>query len=249
MNYLKAPSVARLTPIIRGQPNAVSKGAFIVVHTLAFRLPDRPERVNLYKMPKKWIRTKEWERQPHAKGRIASLWWFDFPDRQVVISAYIEQARRGRAVPDDFKPKLVDWLDELWKSQNKREWGQPRTYRYWTIPSFARAHGLKPATLMKRVRELEEIARHKFPDRVPSSRKKRAPLSEQEIQEIKARYLSGVDAKELAAEYRIPASQVGHICRDEKEIRRSERETQESQQSAANGAESQPEPDPIEEMF
>src|SRR5579864_5675477 len=119
-------------------------------------------------MPKKWIRTREWQRQPHAKEPIASLWWFGFPDRQVIISAYVEQASRGRALPDDFKAKLVEWLDELKQLQNKKEWGQPRTYRYWTIPAFALARSLKPATLMKRLRELESIARQKFSDRVPS---------------------------------------------------------------------------------
>jgi hypothetical protein len=201
-------------------------------------------------MPKKWIRTREWQRQPHAKEPPASLWWYAYPDRQLVIKAYVAQCSRGRALPGKFKDELEIWLNQLSRSQNKAPWGHPRTYRYWTIPAYALANGLEQATLMKRLRELEKIARQEFPDRVPYSRKKRSPLAEIEIQEIKARYLSGVDAKDLADEFSITASQVGRICREEKAIRSKEREQPIAKQGAEAKDQSEflPPPTPEDEL-
>jgi hypothetical protein len=137
-----------------------------------------------------------------------------------VIDAYLERAARGRALPEDFKHKLVQWLGELSRLQNKKEWGQPRTYRYWSIPAYALAHKLKKASLMKRLRELEKVARQKFPDAVPSFRKARPPLTEKEIQEIRAQYLVGEDAKKLAEQFRLAPSHVGRLCREERRIRK-----------------------------
>ncbi len=190
------------------------------------------QRVNLYKMARKFIRDHDWQRQPHVKnGPPVSLWWHrrPAPDRHLVIDAYIDRCKLGRKhkdgpLPEDFKDDLIQWLAELSRLQNKKAWGQPRTLRYWSIPSYALAHEMEPAALMKRLRELEKIARQKFPDSVPSSRKVRAPLTEKEIQRIRQQYLAGVDAKKLADEFRITPSHVGRLCREEKAIRAAERE-------------------------
>jgi hypothetical protein len=159
-------------------------------------------------------------------GPPPSLWWYrrPAPDRHVVIGAYLDKYRHGRTLPEDFKDNLEQWLSELSRLQNKQEWGQPRTLRYWSIPSYALAHDMEPAALMKRLRELEKIARQKFPDSVPSSRKVRAPLTEKEIQKIRQQYLAGVDAKKLADEFRITPAHIGRLCREQKEMRAAERE-------------------------
>ncbi len=163
-------------------------------------------------------------RQPHVKdGPPASLWWYQRPDRRRVLDAYVSQCRRGRAVPEGFKDDLVCWLDDLSSIQNKKEWGQPRTYRYWAVPSYALAHRMEPAALMKRLREMEKIAKQLFPDSVPSSRKQRQRLTEEDKQKIRQRYLAGEDCKTLAEEFRIPAAHVGLLCREEKAMRDAER--------------------------
>jgi hypothetical protein len=183
-------------------------------------------------MPKKWVRNSEWRRSPHVKeGPPPSLWWYFRPDRQRVISAYLETASKGRTLATDFEDMLGTWLSDLSKIQNKKRWGQARTYRYWDIASYARDSGVvKEATLMKYLRRLEEIAMHLFPSDVPSSRKKRSsPLTGQEMQEIKRRYLQGEDAKSIAEAFRIPSSQVGLLCREEKAIRAEQRERAQAQ--------------------
>lgn len=184
------------------------------LHVLTFR-----------KMPKaKFIRDKEWQRQPHVKdGTPPSLWWYRRPDRHLVINAYIAQCKKGRTLPEGFKETLVQWLDDLSQLQNKKIWGKPRTHRYWDIPSYARANDVEPPALMKRLREMEKIAKKMFPDSVPSGRKQRAPLTAEEKDEIRRQYLEGVDAKELAQIFRIPPSHVGLICIKEKAIRAAQR--------------------------
>ena len=152
------------------------------------------------------------------------MWWFRRPDRHRVIDAYIDQCKRGRALPERFKDDLVQWLEDLSHLQNKKAWGQPRTYRHWSVPAYALAHGMKSGALMKRIREMEKIAKQLMPDSVPASRKTRGPLTEEDKQQIRKLYLGGVDAKELAQQFRIPASRVGHICRQEKTLRQAERE-------------------------
>src|SRR5690349_2680968 len=103
-------------------------------------------------MPRKWVRNDEWQRQPHSKEPPQSLWWHRRPDRQRVISAYLDQCSRGRAVPDRLKDDIELWLSELSSLQKTG----PRTYRYWTIPAYARAHRMQAPALMKRVREMEK---------------------------------------------------------------------------------------------
>lgn len=183
------------------------------------------------KMPKaKFIRDEEWQRQPHVKdGPPPSLWWYRRPDRHLVINAYISQCKKGRTLPEDFKENLVQWLDDLSQGQFKKAWGQPRTFRYWSIPAYALANGMEKASLMKRLREMKNIAEEMFPDSVPSSKKRRVPLTPEEKEEIKRQYLEGVDAKELAQIFRIPPSHVGLICRKEKAIRAAEREKAQSE--------------------
>src|SRR5579864_3468366 len=169
-------------------------------------------------MPRKrWIRDKEWRQQPHIKeGPPASLWWYRRPDRHLVIASYIAQCKKGRALPENLKDDIRQWLDDLSNLQNKGEWGKPRTFRYWDIPSYARAHDLEPPTLMKRLREMDKIAKRMFPDSIPPSRKDRVPLTEKEVKEIKKAYLDGTDAKELAVRFDITAARVGQLCREEK---------------------------------
>jgi hypothetical protein len=136
-----------------------------------------------------------------------------------VIDAYVERYKKGRKVPQDFKDDIGRWLEDLCQLQNMKAWGHPRTYRYWSIPSYALAHKMKKGTLMKCLRELARIAAHLFPDSVPSSMKKRAPLTPEEKEAIRKRYLAGEDCKILAEEFGIPPSQVGQLCRSEKAIR------------------------------
>jgi hypothetical protein len=182
-------------------------------------------------MARKWIRNSAWKRQPHVKdGPPPSLWWFRRPDRHRIIDAYINQCKRGRALPEGFKDDLVKCLQDLSKYQNLKDWGKARTYRYWSAPAYALAHPpLKSAALMKRLRELEKIAIQLFRDDVPASRKPRAPLTEEEIQEIQKRCLDGDNIKDLAQEFRVTASKVGHLCREQKAIRNAARQKAESE--------------------
>ncbi len=116
-------------------------------------------------------------------------------------------------------------MADLSKLQNKKRWGQPRTYRYWSAPAYALDNGfVEPATLMKYLRELENVAKQLFPDSVPSSRRARPPLTDDEKREIRKRYLAGEDAKALAKDFRIPPSHVGLLCVKEKDIRAAARE-------------------------
>ena len=193
-------------------------------------------------MPKrKFVRNSEWQRQPHIKdGPPPSLWWYARPDRQRVIAAYLERAAKGRTVPEGFHEQLGSWLADLHKGHYKTQRKDARTFRYWDIPSYARANELKLATLMKNLRELETVAKKLFPNDVPASRKTRAPLTEKEVREIRQRYLNGEDAKELAKAFRIPASRIGLLCREEKAARAAARE-----QVQASGT---PQPIPVDDL-
>lgn len=200
-------------------------------------------------MPKKrWIRDKEWQRQPHVKeGPPASLWWYRRPDRDLVIAAYLDRYKQGSALPEDFRDSIGQWLDALSNLQNKKAWGRPKDFRYWDIPSYARAHDLEPPTLMKRLREMEKIAMQMFPDSVPPSRKQSASLIEKELKEIRQAYLDGTDAKELAVRFGITAAHVGRICREEKAIRAAKRE--EAQNKVLQADNGRPAPDNVEYPF
>jgi len=187
-------------------------------------------------MPRNWVRGPEWERQPHVKdGPPPSLWWFARPDHRRVVDAYLQQCKRGRTLPDDFKEDLVMWLGDLSRIQNKKRWDQPRTYRYWSVPAYALAHKMEPAALMKRLREMEKLAAQLFPDNVPSSRKPRPRLTEDEVQKIRQRYLAGEDCKKLAKEFRLTPARVGLLCREEKAARNEERLRQMDASVAATG--------------
>jgi hypothetical protein len=131
--------------------------------------------------------------------------------------------------------------------QNKKAWGKPKTFRYWDVPAYARAHDLEPHTLMKRLREMEKIAKRIFSDSIPPSRKNRAPLTEREIREIKKAYLDGTDAKKIAGQFNITAARVGQLCTEEKAIRAAKREAvQNEDQPSANH---QPKADDLEYPF
>lgn len=195
-------------------------------------------------MPRNWVRGPEWERQPHVKdGPPPSLWWYARPDHRRVVDAYFQQCKRGRTLPDDFRADLGLWLDDLTSIQNKKPWGQPRTYRYWSVPAYARAHKMEPAALMKRLREMEKLAAQLFPDSVPSSRKPRPQLTDDDKRKIRQRYLAGEDCKTLAEEFRIPAAHVGLLCREEKAVRNEERFRQMDASVAATGRATTGDPD------
>ena len=166
-------------------------------------------------------------RQPHVKdGPPVSLWWYRRSDRQRVIDAYVAQCKRGRALPESFRDDLRQWLADLSRVQKKSDHAAASTERYWDARSYARAHNLKPFTFMKRLREMNKIAKRMFPDSIPPSRKDRAPLTEKEVKEIKKAYLDGTDAKELAVRFDITAARVGQLCREEKAMRAAKRKAE-----------------------
>jgi hypothetical protein len=190
---------------------------------------------------KGWVRNSEWVRQPHVKnGEPASLWWYRRPDRHKVIDAYIAQCSRGRALPENFKEQIVQWLQDLSRIQPVK--GHPRDFRHWSIPAYALAHGMEKATLMKRIREMERIAKELFPDAVPIGRKMRQ-LTDREKREIRAKYLSGTDAKVLAEEYEIAPFVVGILCREERAIRAAQREAERAAGAPAQDVPAEPKPE------
>ena len=187
-------------------------------------------------MGRRWsgLSERDFERAPHNNdGPPPSLWWsrLPAPKRQQVIAAYISQcARGGVKLPASFKDDLAQWLKDLTNVQSLKDYGKARATRYWDLPTYARAHGMPPHTFMKRFRELEKIAIKLFSDSVPSSREPRgAPLTEEEIQEIRKRCLEGDNLKDLAKEFRVTASKVGHLCRKEKAIRNAARQKAENE--------------------
>jgi hypothetical protein len=186
-------------------------------------------------MGRRWLGFSEsdFERAPHNNdGPPPSLWWsrLPAPKRQQVLATYIRNcARGGVKLPARFKNDLAQWLQDLTNVQSLKEYGKARATRYWDLPTYARAHGMVPHTFMKRFRELEKIAIKLFPDRVPHSRQPRAPLTEEEIQEIQKRCLDGDNIKDLAKEFRVTSSKVGHLCREQKAIRNAARQKAESE--------------------
>jgi hypothetical protein len=164
---------------------------------------------------RRWVRDRDWQRQPHVKdGPPQSLWWYRRPDHLKVVDTYLEQYGRGRKLPDDFRDEILTDLGILADGLYLKAWGRPRTWRYWSVPAYAATHGVKPHTLMKRLREMEKVAIRLFPKDVPSDRLPRKPLSEHEVREIREMYASGTNAKDIALLHRVPPSKVGQLCRD-----------------------------------
>jgi hypothetical protein len=131
-----------------------------------------------------------------------------------VVDAYLKQYSQGRTVVEGFREEILRCLHDLGNGLYLKAWGRPRTWRYWSIPSYAATHGIKGHTLMKRLRELEKVAINLFPDSIPSDRLPRKPLSTQEIDELRGMYSRGISAKEIALSYSIAPSKVGLLCRD-----------------------------------
>ncbi len=175
-------------------------------------------------MGRRWlgVSKRDYLRMPHADGWPESLWWFvhNRADAKAVIDSYLTRYARGAGVPDGFRDELLTCLRGLSQIQNLKAWGKPRTKRYWTIPNYARAHGLQPFTLMKRLRELEKIAKGMYPDRAAIRGRIRAPLTEAEKDAIRFKYLEGVDVEEIAREFKITEGYVGRLCKVERELKR-----------------------------
>jgi len=177
-------------------------------------------------MAKRFVRNDKWRKQPHSKGAPGGLWWYRRPDRQRVISAYLARAAKGKKLAPGFEEELKSWLHELANDHNMHEWGRPRTRRFWDIPSFARHLGpkvIKPHTLMKIVRELENVAKLLFPKDVPASRQKKE-ISDEALAALKAEVAAGVEIRLLAAKYDIKAFRIGQLCPDEIKKAPAERE-------------------------
>jgi hypothetical protein len=164
---------------------------------------------------------------PHADGVPDSLWWYahNRADARAVIDAYLMRYARGAKVSEGFRDELTTWLGDLTRKQNLAPWGKPRTKRFWTIPNYARAHKLQPFTLMKRLRELEKIAKEMYPDRAAGRGRVRANLTPAEISDIRLKYREGVNVEDIAQEFRISEGHVGQLCREERKRKLVERET------------------------
>ena len=147
-----------------------------------------------------------------------SLWWFRrkddgelTPEAQYIIDAYVRQCSRGRKLPKNFSDDLSLWLDELSRAHQI----SPRRKKYWDLPNYARAHKLKRGAFLKRFREMETIARTRFPDHVPNHRKA-VSLTDEKKQEIRDRFLVVQDFQKVAEEFGIEPFRVGQLCRYEK---------------------------------
>ncbi len=104
-------------------------------------------------------------------------------------SGYATQSGRGsRTSKMGPPPSLWRFLRPDHSVQSVAEFesvGRPRTFRYWSTPSYGLTHGLQAATLMKRMREMEKMARRLFADSVPSSRKRRPLLTRKKCRRLK----------------------------------------------------------------
>jgi len=172
---------------------------------------------------RKFIPHEEWARQrkPHAPEAPPGLWWYrSLAPEEVasVLRSYLRArgARGAKKAPPDFGKKLEHWLSELIAAQ-----GTGKSVSYWTLKSYALAHKIKPHPFMAWFRTLEEVAKELYPDRVPPGRRDK-PLSDDEIQAIRAEYLETGEVHEIAARHEIPAWRIGQICRKEKEQRHAE---------------------------
>jgi hypothetical protein len=145
-------------------------------------------------IPKRqWMLPKdEWELVAHAGAPASSLWWYrsnkrdDEPaaESKRVIRRYVRQVSRGKAVEKNFKEELAQWLYEL-TEPGGITLGRNR---YWTLEAYALAHQLPKGGFLKRFREMEKIAAHLFPDRLPWNRD-RQPVTEELKLKICHQYL------------------------------------------------------------
>jgi len=158
---------------------------------------------------------------PHAESWPESLWWFVYypADRKTVIDSYLENYARGKKIPEDFRDELITCLRDLSQIQNLKEWKKPRTKRYWTIPAYAFARGLKRYTLMKWLRELEKIAKEIYPERAEAYGRRAKALTEGDKDTMRLKCSEGIDIQDIAKEFRITPAQVARICRAEMETR------------------------------
>jgi hypothetical protein len=136
---------------------------------------------------KKWVPYDE-HKMMYSDMPPSSLWWCDGDMQERVITVYLQQVARGRAVDQkQLKKDLLGWIQELEERLDVKLYGK-RYWRYWMLPHFAKVHGLHPYTFMKRFRMLEKIAKRLFPERVPDDRKAQ-PVTEELKSRIRRRYL------------------------------------------------------------
>ena len=182
-------------------------------------------------MGRPWLGVSKhkYRRMPHAEARPQSLWWYVNrapADRNKVIETYLARYAKGAAIPEGLHDELMTCLMELAQIRTLAEWGKPRTKRYWTIPAYARTNGIRPYTLMKRLRELEKVAIELFPARADAHGRRSLavePLSEKEIKAMRAKCLDGVDVEDLAVQHRIARNHVARLCKNEILERRARR--------------------------
>ena len=202
---------------------------FGVINTWAFFGFDDPSsRVNLYFMGRRWldVSRRDYLRMPHAEAVPESIWWYgtNRADNAAVIDSYLARYARGKKVPEGFRESLVTCLNYLTRRNSLASWNKPKTKRYWTIPNYARAKGLRPFTLMKWMRELEKTAKEMFPERAATHGRRLEPLTDAEISSIRAKYRAGAGPEEIAREFKIAEGYVGRLCRSEQKRRRAARE-------------------------
>jgi len=177
-------------------------------------------------MGRRWlgVSKRDYIRMPHAESWPESLWWFvQYPaDRKTVIDCYLASYARGKTItdPDGFRDRLLTILRDLSQIQKLAAWGKPRTKRYWTIPDYARAHGLKRYTLMKWLRELEKTAKDKYPARAKAYGRRIEPLTETDKETMRWKCCEGTDIQDIAKEFRISPAHAARICRAEMQLRR-----------------------------
>ena len=174
-------------------------------------------------MGRRWlgVKKRDYVQMPHAESWPESLWWFvHYPaDRRAVIDAYLEKYAHGKKIPEGFRDELTTCLKELSQIQSLQAWRKPRTRRYWTIPAYARDRGLKRYTLMKWLRELEKIAKEKYPDRAEAYGRRCKPITERDKEAMRQKCCEGDDIKDIARQFRINPAHAAKICRAEMTLR------------------------------
>ena len=130
--------------------------------------------------------------------------------------AYLQERgkRNAKIFPKDFSERLELWLSEL--TTNRVVKGRPQ---FWTLKGYALAHKINPNTFMAWFRKLEEVAKKLYPERVPSERRDKPPLSDAKIRIIRNEYLATGKILEIAKRHELDPWRVGQLCRAEKQIR------------------------------